>query len=80
MKPSISATRAASAVAALEPLSGRAIFMVTLPSAARSSSVLKIVGPGRRGQFGERFLAFVVTHQPAMMLGHAQAEPPLKPS
>ena len=38
------------------------------------------VGVGRRCQFGERFLAFVITHEPAVMLRHAEAESALESS
>ena len=67
-------------MAALEPLSGSAIFMVTLPSAVRSSSVLKMLCAGRRCQLGECFFAFVVAHLPAMMLRHAEAKSALESS
>ncbi len=46
VNPSISAVRWASAVPAFDPLSGSAIFMVTKPSAANSSSVPKMDAPG----------------------------------
>src|ERR1700682_6594314 len=40
----------------------------------------KNVRSRNRRQFGERFFTFVIAHDPAMMLGHAEAESALESS
>src|SRR5438445_282489 len=54
--------------------------LFALASGGYVNVAAKNVAAGSSRQFGERFFTLVITHVPAMMLGHAEAESALESS